>query len=225
MTLTDSFVRGLPGSCGCGKVQLRINGSPLFRFECYCHSCADAVKFCTEKGANDGVPDFLDGNGRFTNVGPSELGVDLFMVVGKQFEVIEGESLIVPYKLNESTKTVRFYSKCCGSNLGEHGDAAFALPVTLFQEKNEDDQLPALDGRVMIQKDEALALELSEAEPKVPQADTFPTSIMCKLLNGFCFWSYCCCCPLGDGPAPYNVKSDTNMEIAPSRVVVEIERT
>lgn len=223
MTLNDSFARGLRGSCGCGQVQLRINGSPLFRFECYCHSCADAVKFCIKKSGDvDNIPNGLDGNGRFTNVGPNELGVDLCMVVGNQIEVIEGESLIVPYKLNESTKTVRFYTKCCGSNMGEHGDAAFALPVTLFEDNNTEDALPALDGRVMIQKDETLANELSEAEPRVPQSDTFPTSIICKLMNGICYWSYCCCCPTGEGQKPFNTKSDSSMEVA--SIIVSIER-
>jgi hypothetical protein len=148
--------------------------------------------------------------------------VDLVFAFGWQILIMKGAENIMPYKLSPTTGTVRFYAKCCGSSMCEHGPMAFAFPAETVV-----GQPPKLDGRIMLQKDAALHEALDNATPKVPGGDDFTGGTTCSLLGGLCWTSCCPCftCRCGTGnanpPAPFNIKPEAVTEVLGANPVVQ----
>lgn len=86
--------------CACGKVSLKLRGSPIITTECHCTSCRTAA---THLQALEGAPNFLSPNGGTP-----------FVMMRKDRVEIEGLEHLTAYHLGESS-TRRVVASCCNT--------------------------------------------------------------------------------------------------------------
>jgi hypothetical protein len=88
--------------CRCGKVELQIVGSPIFRGICYCASCQEAGRrYQAAPGAAAGLAE--DG------------GTDYVLYRKDRVSCVRGGDLLEERRLKPDSPTKRMYARCCNT--------------------------------------------------------------------------------------------------------------
>jgi hypothetical protein len=151
-------------SCLCGRCRIPVVGNPILCAECHCESCrraADAMEALPgapqERSATGGVPYVL---WRKDRVG-----------------TIEGEDLLMAYRLTPDARTRRVVATCCNAPMFLEFSAGHWL--SLNAARFPQDQRPAMELRTMT-RDRRVATPLPD---DIPNARThFGKGFMRRLL-------------------------------------------
>ncbi|MCU0904684.1 MAG: hypothetical protein MUE83_12520 [Tabrizicola sp.] len=121
-------------ACLCGRCRITLSGHPILSAECHCESCrraADAMEALPgapkERSAAGGVPYVLWRKDR----------------VGR----IEGEELMIAYRLTRDAKTRRVVATCCNAPMFLEFSSGHWL--SLNAARFPADQRPAMELRTM----------------------------------------------------------------------------
>ena len=91
-------------SCACGKVRCEAVGKPIFAAVCYCDDCQAGGR--QVEALSDAKP-VLDPDG----------GAAYLAFLDGRFQCVEGEELLVGYKLKEKSPTTRYVASCCNTGM------------------------------------------------------------------------------------------------------------
>lgn len=108
--------------CGCGKVQVPLQGEPYLEGDCVCRSCVAAVKYIDEKKGTDKSISCLSKDGTGMAISGYKLN---------QFEL--PPDLDVGFvKVGEDGDKTRVYTKCCGTFTIHGGGHGWPFAMRMF---------------------------------------------------------------------------------------------
>src|SRR5579871_6008548 len=91
-------------SCACGRVRCEATGAPILSAVCYCDSC--------QQGGHQ-----IESLPGATPVRDADGGTPYLTFRDDRFRCVEGEGLLVGYKLADRAPSRRFVASCCNTGL------------------------------------------------------------------------------------------------------------
>ncbi len=151
-------------ACKCGKVKFEAVGDPILTAVCYCDDCQAGGKQL-EHEAN--AAPVLDEDG----------GSSYLTYRDDRFTCVEGESLLLGYKLKAKAPTKRFVATCC--NTGMYLKFAPGHWVSVFRENFTDSDLPAIEMRTQTRYRQAV----SPLPDDAPHYKRYPMKLFSRLIG------------------------------------------
>lgn len=118
--------------CSCGRVKFETVGEPILTAVCYCDDCQAGGKQLQEEAHAAAV---LDEDG----------GSSYLTYRDDRFACVEGEALLLGFKLKDKAPTKRLVASCC--NTGMYLKFAPGHWVSIYRKNFTDRDLPAIEMR------------------------------------------------------------------------------
>jgi hypothetical protein len=115
-------------SCRCGKVELRIAGTPILHGVCYCASCQEAGR---RYQATPGAEPVVAADG----------GTDYVLYRKDRISCVKGGDLFEERRLKPDSPTRRMYARCC--NTAMFADFTRGHWLTIYRGRLPEDMPPA----------------------------------------------------------------------------------
>ena len=114
-------------TCGCGEVELHMQGEPLFSFDCHCSACTPIAKYLAAKSEKS------------ISAVVNETGVAKAFYTLDKVTIVKGKDKMAGVKLGAAGKNVRSYCKPCGTMIVGDSPVPFGFrPFNRCALKNAD---------------------------------------------------------------------------------------
>jgi len=150
-------------TCACGKVRIRVQGTPIVCSICYCDDCQTGARQLEALGADGSFHDAFGGSP--------------YMVYrDDRIEYVEGRALLQGVKIGDAAPTTRFITTCCRSPM--YLKYAPGWWTSLYLNRFGEDAAP-VQVRSQIQH----ALPGLALPQDVPAYRSFPPALFLRLLG------------------------------------------
>jgi|SRR5690348_1448806 len=160
--MSDKQIKSLCVTCRCGKVELRVVGSPIFVASCYCTSCQHAGRAFENLPS---APPVLDADG----------GSPVLLYRKDRVRCVAGRQYLEESRIKPESPTRRVLATCCNSAM--FGDFTKGHWLSLYR-KRFAAGAPPVEMRVMTSERRADVVLGDD----VPSHDKYPAKFMWKLI-------------------------------------------